>query len=438
MAGEKHRRSISPLGYGHYSRNPMTSSIRANTWTRDDTGPRADNPARTMLGATQRQWLKRVLAAAQNQGVTWKIVAISSPIDQVGPFGPLFPWDGWKTWIGGYRAGSPQIHRGQPNRTCRLPDDRRSSEPGARAELSGRAGRREKPDAGPGAFTVVAGPIGAVAPDRFTEHDYASVKSVAARLAADERAAGIEPIGLRPDFPGLRQVYREGDPDADATRQPVDFYSADTFNYVTLEISADGKSLAVDTWALIPIARTAFPSRTRSPGRAVFSASGLTPIDRPGRAAPICTDIRRPVWMFFNFMPRWKRPEASRTNARYQQCAGPLSARLERGGRPRPGAQAPSRTRCWSCAGSRSSAGIDHVRRLGDLVTEGAALATTGLQELHRAALRCSGWAPPTISAIVPAAVSAAHQTPVFEPFKLGSGNCSIAETSPRQSDSLL
>jgi alkaline phosphatase D len=56
-----------------------------------DSGPRADNPARTMLGTTQLAWLERVLDDAQKQGVTWKIVAISSPIDQVGPFGPIFP-----------------------------------------------------------------------------------------------------------------------------------------------------------------------------------------------------------------------------------------------------------------------------------------------------------------------------------------------------------
>ena len=107
------------------------------------------------------------------------------------------------------------------------------------------------------------GPIGAVAPDRFTEHDYASVKSVADKLDADERAIGIEPIGLRPNFPGLKQVYREGDPDADAKRQPMDFYSADTFNYVTLEISADGKSLAVDTWGINSYPPNSFPEPNR-------------------------------------------------------------------------------------------------------------------------------------------------------------------------------
>src|SRR5205085_12636411 len=69
-----------------------------------DTGIRGDNPRRTMLGATQLAWLQRTLLEAQKQGITWKVVAISSPIDQVGPFGPVFPWDGPKSWIGGYRA----------------------------------------------------------------------------------------------------------------------------------------------------------------------------------------------------------------------------------------------------------------------------------------------------------------------------------------------
>lgn len=111
----------------------------------------------------------------------------------------------------------------------------------------------------PGAFTIVAGPIGAVAPDRMTAHDFASVKSVADKLAADERAFGIRPIGLPANFPGLKDVYREGHPDADARREPVDFYSADTFNYVTLEISADGKTLAVDTWGIDSYPPNSFP-----------------------------------------------------------------------------------------------------------------------------------------------------------------------------------
>jgi len=228
----------------------------------DDTGARADNPGRTMLGATQLAWLERTLLQAQKDRVTWKIIAISSPIDEVGPFGPVFAWDGPKSWIGGYR--------GERNRLLKFIVDNHIEHvvflttddhlnrvhdleyPGA----SGGAKTRMQV---PGAFTIVAGPIGAVAPDRMTAHDFGSVKLVADKLATDERAVGIRPIGLPANFPGLRDVYREWHLDADAMREPVDFYSADTFNYVMLEISADGKTLGVDTWGINSYVPNSFP-----------------------------------------------------------------------------------------------------------------------------------------------------------------------------------
>jgi phosphodiesterase/alkaline phosphatase D-like protein len=53
----------------------------------DDTGPRADNPNRTMLGATQLAWLEQTLLDAQHGQPTWKFINISDPIDQIGPIG---------------------------------------------------------------------------------------------------------------------------------------------------------------------------------------------------------------------------------------------------------------------------------------------------------------------------------------------------------------
>ena len=106
-------------------------------------------------------------------------------------------------------------------------------------------------------------------PDRAAAHDFAAVRSAADALVDKQRASGIEPIGLHPDFPGLKGVYREGDPDADARRQPVDFFSADTFNYVTLDISADGKALAINTWGIdsYPADRFLEPSDVAAPRR---------------------------------------------------------------------------------------------------------------------------------------------------------------------------
>jgi hypothetical protein len=225
-------------------------------------GPRADNPRRTMLGKTQLAWLERVLDDAQKQGVTWKIVAISSPIDHVGPFGPIFPWDGPKTWIGGYRAERTRLLKyivdNRIDHVVFLTTDDHLNRVLGLSYLA-EPGNEKTRTPVPGAFTVVAGPIGAVAPDRFTRHDYAAVKAVADKLAADERAADIEPVGLRANFPGLKQVFREGDPEADAARQPVDFFSPDTFNYVVLEISPDGKSLAVDTWGIDSYTENSLP-----------------------------------------------------------------------------------------------------------------------------------------------------------------------------------
>ena len=53
----------------------------------DDTGSRADNPNRKMIGATQLPWLEQTLLAADEAGAIWKFINISDPIDQIGPIG---------------------------------------------------------------------------------------------------------------------------------------------------------------------------------------------------------------------------------------------------------------------------------------------------------------------------------------------------------------
>jgi phosphodiesterase/alkaline phosphatase D-like protein len=227
-----------------------------------DTSHRADNPARTMLGATQLAWLEQTLLDAQRQAVTWKLIAISSPIDRMGRFEPKSPFDGPKTWIGGYRA--------ERNRLLKFIADNHiehvvfitTDDHQIRVHnlfYLATPGDMKTETLVPGALTVVAGPIGAMVPDRFGKHDHASMKLEADRLAANQRTAGIEPIGLQPNFPGLKQVYREGDPEADTNRSSLDFYSTDTFNYATLEIGTDGKSLAVETWGIDPYLPNRFP-----------------------------------------------------------------------------------------------------------------------------------------------------------------------------------
>lgn len=98
--------------------------IRLRTAAGDNNGPRADNSNRTMLGSTQMQWFEQALLDAQRQGLTWKIVAVSSPIDQIGPIGGSFTitngvdngptystteTEGGKSWMGAQARTQPAI-----------------------------------------------------------------------------------------------------------------------------------------------------------------------------------------------------------------------------------------------------------------------------------------------------------------------------------------
>src|SRR4029077_10048620 len=63
-----------------------------------------------------------------------------------------------------------------------------------------------------------------------------------------------------------------GDPDANLLRQPVDFYSPDTFNYADLAVSADGKTLSVKIYGINTFAANTFPEPgTVGPERLILS-----------------------------------------------------------------------------------------------------------------------------------------------------------------------
>jgi alkaline phosphatase D len=222
----------------------------------DDTGIRADNPKRTMLGTTQLNWLKDTLKNAQVSGINWKIIAVSSPIDMGGE-------DNGKTWIGGYRAERNELLQfiadnrinnvvflstdDHQNRVNELTYLTKPNDPASMTRV-------------PNTFTIVAGPIGASGPDNITDHSFSNIKLLADQLVVEQKRKGIEPLGLDAKFPGLQKVFREGDTNADNLRQPVDFYSPDTFNYATLDISADGKTLAVNIYGINSYAADTFPS----------------------------------------------------------------------------------------------------------------------------------------------------------------------------------
>jgi len=258
--------------------------IRLKTATgADDTGVRADNPDRTMLGKTQLEWAEQQLLDAQNNGTIWKFVAISSPIDQIGPIGGSFtinnsadpsapPYtntesDGGKSWMGAYRAERNAflkfIADNHIDHVVFLTTDDhqlRINELGYFTQFDANGTPIQSSYTRvPGAFEILAGPIGATGPELSTDHSFANIQALAQSFASQQIARGIDPIGLDPHFPGLKNVTREGDPNANADRSPVDFYSPDTFNYISLSVSADGSTLSVTLKGINSYAVNTFP-----------------------------------------------------------------------------------------------------------------------------------------------------------------------------------
>ena len=229
----------------------------------DDTGARADNPNRTLLGATQKAWLKQTLLDAKASGTVWKFINITDPIDMIGAYGS--GEDGGKSWWGGYRAERNEIlkfiadngirnvaflasddHTGRINELTYMPDPSKDPTNPANFKVLD------------GVFSIVDGPMGATGPDTVTDHSFANVKALADALALKQRTAGINPVGLDSSYRGLFNVYREGDATASATPKPVDFVSPDTFNYVGLDVDAKG-ILNVSLKGINSYAQNSFP-----------------------------------------------------------------------------------------------------------------------------------------------------------------------------------
>jgi VCBS repeat-containing protein len=258
----------------------------------DDTGSRADNPGRTMLGATQLAWLKQELLAAKANSTAWTFINMSSPIDQIGPVGSGL--DGGKSWIGGYRAERNDLlkfiadnkitnvaflacddHQGRINELTYMPNP--ASDPFSPASYKTL----------PGVLSIVDGPMGATGPDTVTNHSPSNIKALADALAQAQINAGLNPIGLDKNFPGLFDVKREGDPSALNDPKPVDFFTPDTFNYAVLEVTKEG-ILNVALRGVDSYASNSFPAP--APGNQPreilsFSIDGLQ-AQRPYRFTP--------------------------------------------------------------------------------------------------------------------------------------------------------
>lgn len=70
----------------------------------------ASSCTRTMLGPVQLAWFRDALLAAKRRNATWKVVVISSPIQELGgPSQVGVDMDAVKSWAGGYRCERNRI-----------------------------------------------------------------------------------------------------------------------------------------------------------------------------------------------------------------------------------------------------------------------------------------------------------------------------------------
>ena len=237
----------------------------------DDKGPRADHPDRTMLGETQLAWLKQSLLDAKAAGVFWKVVAVSSPIDEAASTSGngAIPLDTGKTWIGGYRAERNELLKfvddNDIHNVVFLTTDDHELRVNELTYFGG-AGDPSGPRVlVPHALSIVAGPFGAFGPGLISDHGFENILGLAEGIVAQQAANGVDPLGLDPQFSGLQNVFRKDDPMADSLRQAVDFYSPDTFNYVVLDVGADGQTLAVNAYGTLPHPRDTFPDPASLP-----------------------------------------------------------------------------------------------------------------------------------------------------------------------------
>ena len=234
----------------------LTTTPSPDTKSEDITGSDADTPGRRILGQTQLAWLKRSLRQAQQDGVTWKVVSISSPIDITGLPGNVGNVEQGgtlnvdaKQWWGNYREERNNllsfIARKQIRNVLFIATDDHEFRAN---ELSySPSGNYADPITYmpvPGALSLVTSPIGAGRPSTFADSSQVpSLATLAQQYNDNFIASGLNPTGLEQGLFPLKSFNRQqvsgysSNPD-----QPglLDFWSPESFNYTTIAISRSG------------------------------------------------------------------------------------------------------------------------------------------------------------------------------------------------------
>lgn len=271
----------------------------------------ANDPNRTMLGTTQLDWFKTQLSKAQQDGVVWKVVSISTPIDVwLSPDNQLDN----KSWIAGYNAERNEImshiEANKISNVVFLTTD----------DHIARATRLTYQPAGAAAdnawttmsstFQLLAGPAGAVGPYEnyelygttgtgqsttvTTGFGVGTTEKLLAAKNPEVMKNGGAAIGLM-GLAGLNNVYREENPTASINPTSKDFASATTYGYSTLQWDRFG-NLSVEYLGVNAYPQNTYPQPTDST-RLLFGFSVDVPYAIKNGETVILTDKDRHQFM---------------------------------------------------------------------------------------------------------------------------------------------
>ena len=212
---------------------------------------------RTMLGPVQLKWLESALLAAKRRNAVWKVVIISSPIQEFGVTADVgVEMDGFKSWAGTYRCERNRILKFIDDHAIEnvvflttdnhytainnlsyetVPDDRRSARRPAR-----------------NAFEIMTGPLGAVSGTppygrkvgvgALTRREGdRKILSVWNGESADDdgkllglKQSRLDSIGLEANFPGLDAASIRSAGGKPGVVEPLAFASFNSYSYAVL------------------------------------------------------------------------------------------------------------------------------------------------------------------------------------------------------------
>lgn len=228
---------------------------------------------RTMLGAPQMKWLQDTLLTAKQNKITWKVIIISSPIQQLGKAAQVgADLDSGKSWPGDYvcerdkllafidtNAIDNVVFVTTDNHYTVINNLKYDSTPGD---------PKSPQKAARNAFEVLTGPLGASAGNPSGLK--VDTKGLAIRDADKQilgvlngdlpntdgkllglKQAGLDPVGLEADFPGLDVSSIRATGVAAGMVDPLDFASFNTYAYAVLAFDQSSITVTVKGFPIV-------------------------------------------------------------------------------------------------------------------------------------------------------------------------------------------